>query len=65
MQRLPTYLSIALLSAAVTGCDLVGDILEFGFWLVFIFIALVVLLGWWLARKLRGPRRGPPPPPAA
>lgn len=65
MRRLPTYLSIALLSAAFTGCDLVGDVLEFGFWLVLIFLALLLLLGWWIASKVRGPRQPPPPPPAA
>lgn len=60
VKRYPGMLLVLLLTLPVGGCDLVGDILEFGFWMIIILILLVVLLIWGLMRVLRGGRRGPP-----
>lgn len=61
MKRYLGMLLVLLLTLPVGGCDLVGDILEFGFWMIIILILVVVLLIWGLMRALRGNRRGPPP----
>ena len=50
---LGTFL-VLLLTLPTGGCDLVGDIIEFGFWAIVILIAIVVLLGWALVRMVRG-----------
>lgn len=62
--RATRILSLLLVSLALAGCDLVGDILEFGFWAIVIVVAVIIALIVWGTRRLRGPRRGPPPPPA-
>ena len=56
--RVLPLLAITLL---LGGCDLVGDILEFGFWTGVIVLLLIVALVWWAARKLGRSRRRPPP----
>lgn len=60
MKRFLATFLVLLLTLPVGGCDLVGDILEFGFWLIVMLIVLVVLLVWGLIRALRGSRRRPP-----
>ncbi len=63
MRRLHAILVVVAASLSLGACDLVGDILEFGFWMIIILLALVVLLGWGLVRALRrGPRDRTPPP---
>lgn len=65
MNRFLTTFLILLLTLPTAGCDLVGDILEFGFWLIVILIGIIVLLVWWIVRKFRGgtrPPRGPRQP---
>lgn len=59
MNRYLTTFLILLLTLPMAGCDLIGDILEFGFWLMVIVIGIIVLLVWWVARKFRGGARGP------
>ncbi len=59
MNRFASTLLVLLLTLTAGGCDLVGDVLEFGFWLIVILIAIIVLLGWGIARMLRGRDRGP------
>ena len=46
---------LVFLALGMSGCDLVGDIFEFGFWVAIIVIALIVGLVVWLFRKLRRP----------
>lgn len=48
---------MAFLVAGLGGCDLVGDVLEFGFWLMVITLLLIVGVGYWIYTKVRGPRR--------
>lgn len=64
MNRFLTTFLVLLLTVPTAGCDLVGDILEFGFWVILILIVLVGLLVWALIRMLRRPRgpRGPGTP---
>ena len=52
MPRLPLA---ALLAATLTlaGCDLVGDILEFGFWSGVVVVGLVALVIWFGLRAFR------------
>lgn len=57
--RLAAALALAV---GLGACDFVGDVLEFGFWVAVILIAVVVALVFWVVRRMRGPRRPPPPP---
>ncbi|CAM3634197.1 hypothetical protein POKO110462_13070 [Pontibacter korlensis] len=41
------------LSLTLTGCDFVGDVLEFGFWTALILIAVVVAIGYFILRMFR------------
>ena len=63
MRRLHSLLLLVLATFALGGCDLVGDVLEFGFWTFVILIGIIILLVWGLRAALTG-RRRPPPPPA-
>lgn len=58
MKRFNSYFSVllVLLALSVTGCELVGDIMEFTMWMTLIVVAVVIALVMWLVRKLRGPR---------
>lgn len=49
-----TFLFV-FLAMSMSGCDLVGDIFEFSFWVVVIIIALIIGIVVWLFRKLRRP----------
>lgn len=62
MNRSLTAFLLLLLTLPMSGCDLVGDILEFGFWVLVILIGIVVLLVWAIVRMLRGGTRGPREP---
>lgn len=59
MNRLLTTFLLLVLTLPSAGCDLIGDILEFGFWVLVILIGIIVLLVWAIARVLRGGKRGP------
>lgn len=59
MRRIQAILLVLLLTLPMAGCELIGDLLEFGFWVILIFIGLLVLLGWALRKAFR---RRPPPP---
>ena len=63
MRRIHTLAILAGATLTLSGCDLVGDLIEFGFWTIVILVGLVVLLGWGLARTLRGGSRDRTPPP--
>ena len=63
LSRISRVLPILALTLMMAGCELVGDVLEFGFWAILIIIGLVVLVVWLIARSLGGRRRNPPPPP--
>ena len=60
MRRIQAIVLVLLLTLPLAGCELIGDLLEFGLWVIVIFVALLVLLGWALRRAFRG--RRPPPP---
>ena len=59
MRRIQAILLVLLLTVPIAGCELIGDLLEFSLWVILIFIALLVLLGWALRKAFR---RRPPPP---
>lgn len=59
VDRLLTTFLLLLLTLPTAGCDLIGDILQFGFWVLVILIGIIVLLVWVIARMLRGGTRGP------
>jgi|GEM_PF-2064379 len=63
MRRVPALLALLVLTLGTAGCDLIGDLLEFGFWAIVILVLVIVLAAWLLGRRFsnRG-RRGPPPP---
>ncbi|MBW3552416.1 MAG: hypothetical protein KY466_02835 [Gemmatimonadetes bacterium] len=63
LSRATRVLPILALTLLMAGCDLIGDVLEFGFWTILIIVGLVVLVIWLVARSLTGRRRTPPPPP--
>lgn len=65
MRHILTTFLILLLTLPMGGCDLVGDILEFGFWTLVILIGIIILLVWWIVRLMRrgrGNPRGPRQP---
>lgn len=59
MRRFQSMLFVLLLTVPMAGCDLLGDLLEFGFWTLLILIAIIVLIGWAIRSALG--RRNPPP----
>lgn len=52
MRSLPLALSLFALTL-FSGCDLVGDILEFGFWTGVVLVLALVALVWFAARAFR------------
>lgn len=52
MSRLPMLGLLLLLTVTLSSCELVGDVLEFGFWAVLITVIVVVALVVWIFRKL-------------
>jgi hypothetical protein len=52
MARLPLVVLLLLMTVSLSGCDLVGDILEFGFWVLLIVVVLVVALVVWILKKI-------------
>lgn len=56
MKNLPIsqLLIFAVLALTLTGCELVGDIFEAGIWVGVIGVVLVVVLIFWIIRKLMG-----------
>ena len=44
MKRLPWLVLLFFVVLSVSGCDFVGDVLEFGLWLVLIVVIVIVLL---------------------
>lgn len=63
MRRLTLFVGLAALTLSMGGCDLIGDILEFGFWLALIVIVLVIVVIWLLIRMIRRAGRGTTGPP--
>lgn len=61
LPRPQQILPLLAISMVVAGCELVGDILEFGFWTGVIVLILIIALIWWAAKKMGAGRRGPPP----
>lgn len=43
-----------LLTFTMSGCDLIGDVLEFGFWTAIIIIVILVLIVYFILRMFRG-----------
>ena len=52
--RLPLSSLLLLLSFVLTSCDVIGTIFKGGALFGAIGVFLVVLLLWWLVRKMRG-----------
>ena len=46
-------LLFVLFAFTLSGCDFVGDVLEFGFWTAIIIIAVIVLIVYFIARLFR------------
>ena len=69
MNRRATLLPALLLTLSASGCDLVGDVLEFGFWVLLVLGLIVFGAAWGLFRVVarKGDRAGrhDPPPPSA
>ena len=68
MRRATTLTLALVLSLSTAGCELVGDVLEFGFWALVILGLIVFGAAWGLFRVIaRKGRRGGPadrrPPP--
>lgn len=53
LQRLYSLLFL-FFSLTLSGCDLVGDVLEFGFWTAAIVIGILVLIIYFIAKLFRG-----------
>lgn len=59
LRRASTLLALMLLTLPIAGCELIGDLLEFGFWVLVILVLLLVLAVWGLKRAFT--RRGDRP----
>ncbi|HVK39629.1 MAG TPA: hypothetical protein VNA88_13920 [Candidatus Kapabacteria bacterium] len=57
MQRTPLF-TIAIIAAAMTlsGCEMIGDILQAGIWMGIILVVIVIAIIYWLYRKFSGRR---------
>lgn len=54
MRNKAINLSLFVLACSMlTGCELVGDILEAGIWIGIIIVVLVIVLIMWILRKIR------------
>lgn len=51
--RIFNLLLILLGVFGLSGCDLIGDIFEAGFWVAIILVVIVVLIVGWVIRKFR------------
>jgi hypothetical protein len=60
MRRFQATLLLLLLTLPMTGCELIGNLLEFGFWMILILIAFFAAIVWAIRRAFG--RRNPPPP---
>lgn len=62
MKRTTTLLLALVVSLTASGCELVGDLLEFGFWMLVILVLVVAAASWGLFRMIarKGGRRPPP-----
>ena len=47
------WLFIVAMAMTLTSCEVVGGLIEFGFWIGIILVVLVVVIILWIARKLR------------
>lgn len=47
---------LILMALGLSGCDPIGDVLEFGFWLGAILAVLIAGIAYWIVNKLRGRR---------
>jgi len=45
---------ILLIAVTAPGCDFIGDVIEFGFWLGIIVVAIIVFLIYMIVRWVRG-----------
>ena len=51
MKHSPFLIAVLLLLAVSTsGCDFVGDVIEFGLWTVLIILVLIVVIIWLLVK---------------
>ena len=62
MTQLSRLVPLLAISMMVAGCDLIGDVLEFGFWTIVILVLIIVGLIWLVSKSLGRNRRNPPPP---
>lgn len=53
MPRLQQILPLAAVALLVSGCDLIGDLIQFGFVMGIILVILVVAVIAWIVGKLR------------
>ena len=49
-----TIAAIVIASTALSGCELIGDLIKLGVWTGVILVVVVGLLIYWLMKKLRG-----------
>lgn len=52
-RRLASFLLIVFAAFTLTGCELIGDVLEFGVWLGIIIVVVIIALVLWIIRKLK------------
>lgn len=46
-------LAAIFLITALSGCEVIGDLIEFGVWVGVIIVVAVVALIWWIIRKFK------------
>ena len=51
--RILSIAAIAIIATTFGGCEMIGDILQFGIWVGVIFMVVVIGLLYWLFSKFR------------
>ena len=57
LHRFSAFLLLILAASVLSGCELIGDILAFGFWTGVIVVVIVVAIIWAIVRRIGGRRR--------
>jgi FtsH-binding integral membrane protein len=52
-RRLTSFLLVIVAAFTMSGCELIGDVLQFGVWLGVIIVVVVIALVLWIIRKIR------------
>lgn len=47
------FAALLFILTAMSSCEVIGDLVEFGVWVGILIVVLVVALIWWIVRKFK------------